>query len=183
MKLIFENWQKYLNEYGARGMGGNLATISGLGRQPMAASPPERASKLELGDDLETSVKAVLHRNDVILLIKNDKGWDLPGGHVRQGENKGAALVREIFEETGLNVSDVQDTHIQSGNKHFFCAQYLTDDVVLSDEHSEYKFFDIDEIKELDDLSEEFKKVIFSCVKPEVEVEIDEKKLIITLRI
>ena len=164
-------------------MGGNLATLQGAGRVPMAATMPPKASRPELGDDLEASVKAVLHRNDVVLLIKNDEGWALPGGHIRRGENKAAALVREIFEETGLNISDVQDTHIQSGNKHFFCAQYLTDDVILSDEHSEYKFFDINEIKELDDLSEEFKKVIFSCVKPEVEVEIDEKKLIITLRI
>tara|TARA_Y100000034_G_scaffold85759_1_gene102793 strand:- start:696 stop:1211 length:516 start_codon:yes stop_codon:yes gene_type:complete len=167
MKLIFENWRKYLNEYGARGMGGNLATISGLGRQPMPATMPPKTSKPDLGDDLEASVKAVLHRNDTILLIRNDKGWDLPGGHVRRGENKAAALVREIFEETGLNISDVQDLHMQSGNKHFFCAEYLTDDVVLSGEHNEYKFFDIYEIEELDELSEEFKKIIFSCVAPE----------------
>jgi len=183
MKKIFEGWQKYLNEYGAAGMGGNLATLQGAGRIPMPATMPPKASQPELGDDLEISVKAVLHRNGTVLLIKNDRGWDLPGGHVRQGENKVSALVREIYEETGLNISNVQDTNMQSGNKHFFCAQYLTDDIKLSDEHSEYNFFDIDKIRDLDDLSEEFKKVIFSCVKPEVEVEIDEKKLTITLRI
>ena len=181
MKKIFEGWQKYLNEYGARGMGGNLATISGLGRQPIPATMPPKASQPELGDDLDASVKAVLHRNDMVLLIKNDKGWDLPGGHVRQGENKASALVREIFEETGLNITDVYDVHMQSGNKHFFCAQFLTDDVVLSDEHSEFKFFDINEIEELDELSEEFKEVIFSCVKPEMKV--NENKIVITLKV
>ena len=89
-------------------------------------------------------------------------------------------MVREVFEETGLNITDVYDMHMKNGNKHFFCAQYLTDDVVLSDEHSEYKFFDINEVKGLDDLSSEFKKAIFSCISPETKI--DEDKLIITLK-
>ncbi len=164
MKLIFENWRKFLGEYGARGLGGNLATISGTGRQPMPATMPPKISKPELGDDLEDSVKAVLHRNDMILLLKNNKGWDLPGGHIRRGENKIAALVREIYEETGLNISDIEDIHMKIGNKHFFCAQFLTDDVVLSDEHHEYKFFDFEEIKELQDLSNDYKRAIVSCI-------------------
>jgi len=180
MKKIFENWQKYLNEYGAVGMGGNLASLQGAGRVPMPATMPAKTGRPELGDNLEASVKAVLHRNGMVLLIKNDKGWDLPGGHIRQGESKTAAMVREIFEETGLNISDLRDTHRKNGNKHFFCAQFLTDDVVLSDEHSEYKFFDINEIEELDELSEEFKEVIFSCVKSETEL--NENKITIILK-
>lgn len=180
MKKIFEGWQKFLNEYGATGMGGNLATLSGAGRAPMPAAMPPKTSKPDLGDDLNASVKVVLYRNNTILLLRNDKGWDLPGGHVRRGENKSGALVREVFEETGLNISDVQDLHMKNGNKHFFCAQFLTDDVTLSDEHSEYRFFDINEIKELDELSEKFKEVIFSCI--ELETGLNENKITIILK-
>jgi len=41
-----------------------------------------------------------------ILLIKNERrGWEFPGGMVEAGENLIDALRREIFEETGVNVS------------------------------------------------------------------------------
>mgnify|MGYP003652171528 FL=1 len=62
-----------------------------------------------------------------------------------------------------------------------FCAQFLTDDVVLSGEHSEYNFFDISEIEKLDNLSEKYKEVIFSCVKPGTEIGKDTSTLTITL--
>jgi len=179
MKLILENWQKYLNEnFPGASLKGTLAGISGLGKIPMAATTEPEASKLDQGSDLDMSVKAVIHRNGIILLLKNEKGWDLPGGHIRQGENKTSALNREVFEETGLNISDVKDVHMEHGNKHFFSAQFLTDDITLSDEHSEHGFFDIDEIKDLDNLSEEFKNVIFACMEKR-----NENKLIITLRV
>jgi 8-oxo-dGTP diphosphatase len=181
MQKLFERWQKYLNEYGAAGMGGNLASLQGAGRAPMAAVMPPKASQPELGSDLEASVKAVLHRNGMVLLIKNDKGWDLPGGHIRQGENKTNALVREVFEETGLNIDDIQDIHMKNGNKHFFSATFLTDDITLSDEHSEYGFFDIDQIRELDNLSESYRDAIFSSMGENVE-DIEKNKLIITLK-
>ena len=164
MKLIFENWRKFINEYGGRAMGGNLATISGAGRQPMPATMPPKNSKPELGGDSDFSVKAILHRNGMILLIQNDKGWDLPGGHMKNGENKIAALVREVFEETGLNISDIQDMNMQIGNKHFFTAQFLTDDVILSDEHHKYDFFDSQQCKQLNDLSDDYKQAIASCI-------------------
>jgi len=164
VKKLFENWRRYLKEDMAAGaLRGTLAGISGLGRMPMPASKPPQVSNLEPGEDLDMSVKAILHRNGMVLLLKNEKGWDLPGGHVKESENTGAALVREIFEETGLNVSDVVDLHLKDGNKQFFSAEFLTDDVALSDEHSAYDFFNIDQIRELDDLSENFKEVIIKC--------------------
>jgi len=164
MKLIFESWRKFINEYGGATMGGNLATLSGAGRQPMPATMPPKTSKSELGDDSDFSVKAILHRNGMVLLLQNDIGWDLPGGHMKRGENKVAALVREIFEETGLNISDLQDLNMQIGNEHFFAAQFLTDDVVLSDEHQKYDFFDAQKCQGLDGLSDVYKQVILSSV-------------------
>jgi len=181
LKLIIERWQKYLNENMPGGqLRGTLAGISGTGRIPMAATGEPETSKPDKGPDLDMSVKAVLHRNGMVLLIKNDKGWDLPGGHVGQGENKIAALQREIFEETGLNISDINDLHINYGNKHFFSANFLTDDVILSDEHNKYNFYDLESIKNLDELSEEFKEVIFTCMNNSNNI--NENKLIINLR-
>ena len=158
---------------------GTLAGISGLGSQPMAADKLPNEKNFEPGNDLDMSVKAVVHRNVLVLLLKNKKGWDLPGGHVRQGENKISALMREIFEETGINVSNVQDLNMTHGNKHFFTCEFLTDDIILSDEHQEYGFFNLEEVEQLEDLSEKYKKPIFKSMSDNL----NEQKIKITLNI
>ena len=69
------------------------------------------------------------------------------------------------------------------GNKHFFSASFLSDDVTLSDEHSEYNFFDFEEAKELDEIAEEFKEAILICMGERPENPYEKKdKIIVTLR-
>ncbi len=36
-----------------------------------------------------------------ILTIKNDRGWEVPGGHVENGETPAECLIREVKEEAG----------------------------------------------------------------------------------
>ena len=112
------------------------------------------------------SAKIVLQRNGQVLLIKNDKGWDLPGGHIKEGENIISGLMREVFEETGLSLSgeDIVSLHMQHKNKKFFCGEYGTDDVTLSDEHYEYGFFTLEEILKMDNVSKEYKRAVKKCI-------------------
>ena len=54
-------------------------------------------------------VGAVARRGDDLLMIRRGHGpgagsWSIPGGHVEMGETLHEALVREVAEETGLEV-------------------------------------------------------------------------------
>ena len=165
MQKLFENWRKYINEYGASGMGGNIATLAGAGRTPMSYDNLPKTTNFELGDDMDISVKTVLFLNDgsIILLKSSNKkdkrGFDLPGGHMRHGESREQALEREVFEETGLKINQIQDLHYNHGNKKFFCAQAESDDIMLSDEHYDYKIIKPEELN-MCKMSKPFRKAI-----------------------
>ena len=56
---------------------------------------------------------AIIERNGKYLMIKEGKDyvegtWNIPGGGVEDGENPVKAVKREVFEETGLKVEEVE---------------------------------------------------------------------------
>ncbi|MFI5914764.1 NUDIX domain-containing protein [Dactylosporangium sp. NPDC051541] len=58
-------------------------------------------------------VTGLLRDGDRVLLCHRSPGrrhspdvWDLPGGHVEDGEAPGAALVRELREELGIDIAE-----------------------------------------------------------------------------
>ena len=163
MKDFYKAWRQYINE--AVGFGGMLPGMAGTQRSNVGTTvSPHKASNERPGDDTKITVKACLHRNSMVLLLKNEKGWDLPGGHLKQGEGVEDGLRREVYEETGLNIEDVDMVNSPTGRKRFFCAAFMTDDVHLSNEHTEFKFFHKDEIADLEDLDETFRSVILKCL-------------------
>lgn len=104
-----------------------------------------------------------------ILLLKirsksgHDAGkWEIPGGKVKRKEFFDEALKREFLEETGLEVN-IESLYNVIQNDYTACKtnesiksiQLImkvtsnSDEVQISEEHDEYKWFTKDEVKQL----------------------------------
>ncbi len=83
---------------------------------------------------------------------------------MKQDESLIDGLKREVFEETGLTVTDPQNIHAKHGHKEFYSAQLQRDDVKLSDEHFKYGFFTVEQIREMDDVADFYKKAIYQAM-------------------
>ena len=100
-------------------------------------------------------VTGILIENNEILLVKqkiNDKrNWSLPGGRLERGENLGQGLLREMKEETGLDVEIIRMLYLcdvkasQNTILHItFLVRKIGGEIMLpSNEFDENKIFDV----------------------------------------
>jgi len=94
--------------------------------------------------------KVILFNGSKILFLISKNGpfaeqLDLPGGHIRHGEDSITGLYRETKEETGLNIRNVNEL-LQIDNITFYWGTIPNEPITLSDEHSAYHISSFDEI-------------------------------------
>lgn len=119
------------------------------------------------------TVRGIIKNNNELLVLKrhpksrtDPEMWELPGGKVESGEFFTDALVREIKEETNLDVSVADFCEaIQNDYSHKRTVQimmYLENiegEVKISDEHTDWKWATLEEIKTLN-ISTSLKKLL-----------------------
>lgn len=100
-----------------------------------------------------------------VLMIRTHKWsdlWGIPGGKIERGESSEAALIREIREETNLEISSIRFVMNQDcinspefiRPEHFILLNYLakasSHDVTLNDEAEDFRWVSIDDALKLE---------------------------------
>lgn len=124
-----------------------------------------------MGDMWGLTARGICEFEGKILLLKvrsksshDAEKWEIPGGKVKKGEFFDQALKREFMEETGLEIN-IDSVYNVIQNEYTACktneriksvqlimrVSSSTDEVKISAEHDDYKWFTREELNELID--------------------------------
>jgi len=84
--------------------------------------------------------------------------WDLPGGELEVGEDPISSIIREVKEETGLEVQDIEvfdiEGHEDEGDEYWVTVGYkgksIGNEVILSFEHNDFRWVSPEEFLQLE---------------------------------
>ena len=100
----------------------------------------------EAKDTKVSSKVAILNEDGKVLTVKitGSEKFDAPGGHRKEGETAEEAAIREVKEETGLEVKSLTDLGKNEENtKHFFKTSDFSGTIELQKEEvSDYEWID-----------------------------------------
>lgn len=100
---------------------------------------------------------AIFDDQENVLMVKTTygaKGWTFPGGAIDPGETIHETLHRECLEELGQEIEVAYLSGVYYHKQHnsqafvFRCNLKGKGPIVLSSEHSEFRFFPIEELKD-----------------------------------
>ncbi len=121
----------------------------------------------------------ILDKNNKFLMLKFSKetnpseGWIFPGGRLNVGEDPKKGLIREVKEETCLDItvlfpSDVTIWGINEDQRYavfFVCKLKGDSEVKLCNEHQDFNWFSFDDLDNIDFHDESFREVILNTIK------------------
>jgi 8-oxo-dGTP diphosphatase len=131
--------------------------------------------------ELQVGVKIILQNKDGKYLTVRRSAekytnvpahWEFAGGRINPGTPLFENLQREVMEETGLEIEgepkllEAQD--IIRPHKHIVRLTYFghaNGEVVLSDEHTEYQWLTLEDLKKLEPMDSLFKEVLDKYLK------------------
>ncbi len=135
--------------------------MPGLFRRLVAAAPNYLniawhglvSPRLGTRESVAVSQAVVLSEQRVLLAVRRDlRGWELPGGHVQARESSEDALIREVREETGHDVTierhvgDYVRTGFRPHTASVFACRITGGALRPSIETPVVRWFDIDEL-------------------------------------
>ena len=127
-----------------------------------------------IADTQKVSKVVIVSDDKVLLLLRKinqpfSKQWDLPGGHLLEGETWVEGAVRETKEETNIDIRNLKLV-LQEGREAYFVVRGLDFSGRMFDhhelpEHDAYTWLRRVEIDKLKNISEKYYKVIKKVLK------------------
>ena len=167
MKLLFENWRRYLAEQERPGPGRTQSRyeretnpppirMDGFGKAIYYATGEE--GRILQEEDTHVSAKvAIVDDNNKILVLKRSpdsrykpEHWDLPGGHLKEGESEEEAAKRETKEETNLVITELVKIRSDEKITWFKTSSYSGDIELDLSENTDWNWVSSEEFKEKD---------------------------------
>jgi 8-oxo-dGTP pyrophosphatase MutT (NUDIX family) len=118
-------------------------------------------------DSRQVAKVVIIDDHNRVLMLKRsnymDKyagEWDLPGGHIRVGEDFLVGMKREVKEETNLDVENLKFIE-KIDNLDFYYCKYNNRPIKMSHEHVGFRFFD----KKKLDSSKKFEKIAIKALE------------------
>ncbi len=109
-------------------------------------------------------VKVIIKKNEKYLLLrrsdedepKNNGLWECAGGKIEPDEAPEQCAAREVMEETGLKIRIIKEIIVLTDKKankaYVYLGEPISKDIKISHEHSEYKWFTLEDIRKLKDV-------------------------------
>ena len=103
----------------------------------------------------------IINDNGKILLLLRSTGWKTgywgpPGGIADEGESPKDAVIREVFEETGLTIEEEHLNFLMAKTKSdfgiiwFYATDRFSGDIKISWEHEKYAWLELEELNAYD---------------------------------
>jgi len=91
--------------------------------------------------DIDSVAKVILFWKEKFLVLErvNGDGWELPGGHLNEGEKFSVGARREVFEETGIKITKLK-LILREKDFRMYTATPRIIKVKLSDEHTAFRW-------------------------------------------
>ena len=126
----------------------------------------------EVSDKFPISIKAIVIDDNKVLCLKNERNeWDFPGGKINFDEDVEEGLIREVKEETNLDIKNLKilkPFNLKFNDVPVFIVVYSCEiscnsSILTSYEHSEYNFFSKSEVKNLN-MPQSFKNLVDTLI-------------------
>ncbi|RAH15951.1 MAG: hypothetical protein CMB56_001830 [Methanobacteriota archaeon] len=128
----------------------------------------------------DVGVAASIKIDNSILIVKEGKGkfkdlWGLPKGTVEMNESLESAVLRELFEETGI-IGEIKGiVAIRNKKEHDVTSVFICYDVIALNEDIaidgseiiDIKFITLEQVEEIQWISRAMKQIVISSLKTE----------------
>jgi 8-oxo-dGTP diphosphatase len=117
---------------------------------------------------LAVAVMVVNHENKILLVNGYERGWEFPGGFVGKDESIKAAAIREVKEESGININNINLLGVEQSVSNstivfLLKATPVSGKLSISNETKDVGYFTVEESKRMIKL-EAFKERMVRCL-------------------